>query len=124
MKKLIIRFCIIIISVLCLLSYPTNLAMAIQCGGVETSVIECGDDDGKGSAIISILEDYVIPIMTAGIAVLATIGITISGVQYLTAGGNEEQIKKSKRRIFEIVLGLAAYAVVAALLSWLLPTWK
>jgi hypothetical protein len=39
----------------------------------------------------------------------------------LTAKGNEEQVKKAKRRIAEIVLGLAAYVTVYALLSWLLP---
>lgn len=81
------------------------------------------DENGDGSGILSIL-DLVIKIMTVCIGIVATIGITISGVQYLTAGGNEEQIKKSKRRIFEIVIGLAAYAIMAALLSWLLPNFN
>ena len=62
--------------------------------------------------------------MTAGIGILATIGIVISGVQYLTAGDNEDQVKKSKRRIFEIIIGLAAYALIAALLTWLLPGYS
>ena len=79
-------------------------------------------DDGKKGIeqVLSITVD----IMTAGIAILAVIGIVISGVQYLTAGGNEEKLKKSKRRIFEIVIGLAAYVIVYALLKWLLPTFN
>lgn len=74
-----------------------------------------------GSAgIISVLK-VIVNVMSAGIVALAIVGIVISGVQYLTAGGNEEQIKKSKRRIFEIVIGIAAYALLYGFLSWLLP---
>ena len=96
-------------------------------GCVPTSILGengCSCDDGKGSSITGILKDVVIPIMTAGIGILATIGIVISGVQYLTAGDNEDQVKKSKRRIFEIIIGLAAYALIAALLTWLLPGYS
>lgn len=124
MKKLLLS-----IATICICSILVAVpAFAADCpeNCVETSILGengCSCDDGKGSAIIGILENYVIPIMTAGIGILATVGITISGIQYLTAGGNEEQLKKSKRRIFEIVIGLAAYAVIAALLSWLLPSY-
>lgn len=79
-------------------------------------------DDGK-EGIEQVL-NITVDIMTAGIAILAVIGIVISGVQYLTAGGNEDKLKKSKRRIFEIVIGLAAYVIIYALLKWLLPTFN
>lgn len=77
-----------------------------------------------GEAGIKVVLSAVINIMTAGIAILAVIGIVISGIQYLTASGNEEQLRKSKRRIFEIVIGLVAYVVIYALLRWLLPTFN
>ena len=63
----------------------------------------------------------VVDIMSVGIGILGVIGISISGVQYLTAGGNEEQTRKAKRRIFEIVIGLGIYVLIYALLQWLLP---
>lgn len=63
----------------------------------------------------------VIDIMSGLIVFVAVIGITICGIQYLTASGNEEQLKKSKRRIFEIVIGLAVYVVIYALLKFILP---
>lgn len=84
---------------------------------MDCSILKC--DQG----IEGVLQ-LIINIMTAGIAILATIGIVVSGVQYLTAGGNEEQVKKSKRRLFEIIIGLVAYAIVASILSWLLPGFK
>lgn len=126
MRKILLS--IIMVCMCSILVVTPTFADGCPDNCVETSILGdehgCSCDDGKGSSIIRILEEFVIPIMTAGIAILAAIGITVSGVQYLTAGGNEEQVKKSKRRIFEIVLGLAAYAVIAALLAWLLPTWK
>lgn len=83
----------------------------------------CSCDDGQGSSIENIL-NLVIDIMTIGIGILGVVGISIVGIQYLTAGGNEEQTRKAKRRLLEIVIGLAAYAVIYAALKWLLPEFN
>ena len=85
----------------------------------DGAIIDAPDGKEGIEKVLSITVD----IMTAGIAILAVIGIVISGIQYLTAGGNEDKLKKSKRRIFEIVIGLAAYVIIYALLKWLLPTF-
>ena len=82
--------------------------------------VNCSCDDGKGSGVINIL-NLVVRIMTVGIGILATIGVVVSGIQYMTAGGNEERTRKSKRRIFEIVIGVLAYVLVFAVLDWLIP---
>ena len=76
--------------------------------------------DTNGDSIFGILK-LVVNIMTIGIGILGIIGITVVGVQYLTAGGNEEQTRKAKRRMFEIILGLVIYAAFFAILYWLLP---
>lgn len=86
----------------------------------DGAIIDAPDGKEGIEKVLSITVD----IMTAGIAILAVIGIVISGIQYLTAGGNEDKLKKSKRRIFEIVIGLAAYVIIYALLKWLLPTFN
>lgn len=65
----------------------------------------------------------VIDIFSILIGIVGVIGIVVVGVQYMTAGGNEEKTRKAKRRLFEIVIGLAAYAAGYALLSWLLPNF-
>lgn len=83
--------------------------------------INCSCDDGNGSSIVHILK-LVVDIMTIGIGILGVIGISISGIQYLTAGGSEEKTRKAKRRIFEIVIGLLVYVLIYTLLSWLLPS--
>lgn len=96
---------------------PIRKASAASCEGVQTSIIECGDDQSGIGYILSL----VINIATVGIGILAAIGIGVSGVQYLTAGGNEEKTRKAKRRILEVVIGLMAYVMLYALLQWLLP---
>ena len=87
---------------------------------VNTAILDSACDCGNGEAVKQILLD-VVDILTAIIGILAAIGLGVSGIQYLTAGGNEEQTRKSKRRIFEIVIGIAVYLVIYALLKWLLP---
>ncbi len=94
----------------------------LKNGCVSTSILEggCSCDSGNGDSVIHIL-DLVVDIMTIGIGILGVIGITIVGIQYLTAGGNEEKTRKAKRRMFEIVIGLVAYVVIYAFLKWLMP---
>lgn len=78
----------------------------------------CSCDSGDGESVRNIFEE-IVDIMTVGIGILAAIGITIVGIQYLTAGGSEEKTRKAKRRLLEIVIGIAAYIVLYALLKWL-----
>ena len=79
-------------------------------------------DDGSGSSVWSILR-LVVEIMSIGVGILGVEGITVVGVQYLTAGGSEEKATKAKRRMYEIVIGLAAYAVLSGVIMWLMPSF-
>lgn len=117
---LIVLTVFIMFSVACTAVFRSANVYAASCNGVETSLIECEDDGKAGSGIFQLLKK-VLDIMTALIGVVATIGIAVAGVQYLTAKDNENQVAKAKRRIFELVLGLAVYVLIYAFLGWLLP---
>ena len=82
------------------------------------------DQNGEqtGGGIVLRILSLVINILTVGVGVLGVIGITVVGIQYLTAGGSEEKTRKAKQRMLEIVIGLVAYVLIFALLKWLLPT--
>ena len=80
------------------------------------SVCDCG----HGEAIMGIL-NLVVEIMSIGVGIIGVVGISITGIQYLTAGGDEGKTTKAKRRILEIVIGLAIYAVFYTLVNFLLP---
>ena len=122
MKKFLISAVAFILG-LSVCTQPVFATTAPETFGVEAAILkDCASkaDDADGGGIICILE-FVIDIMTIGVGILATIGIGVAGIQYLTAGGNEEKTRKAKRRLFEIILGLAVYVAIYAILQWLLP---
>ena len=133
MKKIIIGVFALVIGLVCVQA-PTPVfadgddGSSCTCAdgseGVPTAIIGngCSCDDGKGSGVKDVL-NLVVDIMTVGIGILGVIGITLVGVQYLTAGGEEEKVRKAKRRMFEIVIGLVAYVILYAVLRWLLPSF-
>ena len=93
----------------------SNPAFA-DCNGVETNLINCGETDSGIGQVLSLF----INIFSVAVGIVGAVGIAICGVQYLTAGDNETKLAKSKRRLFEIIIGLAAYALLFGIAQWLL----
>lgn len=87
---------------------------------VKTALFGEFEDDGKGCGVFTVI-NLVVETLTYGVGILGVLGITIVGIQYLTAGGDQNKTLKAKRRLFEIVIGLATYVVIWAALNWLLP---
>ena len=92
-----------------------------SCASILTWLCE-GDNADEGS-IYSLIK-LVINIMTAGIMVLATVGIIICGYTILTARDNEAQVSKARKRLIEIIIGLIAWVLGTLVLNILLPTFK
>ena len=94
-------------------------------GCVSTSIIDngCSCDSGDGASIKKTLR-LVVDIISMGIGILAVIGVIVSGLQYLTAGDSEEKTRKAKRRIVEIVIGIAIYVLMYAILTFLIPDFN
>ena len=67
------------------------------------------------------LPTLVLNILTAGVIVAATIGIIICGYTVLTAREDVSRVEKAKRRLWEIVIGLVAWVLGAALIHFILP---
>ena len=109
MKESIIKIAPVILILLTVAFLPTASVFA---DGPDCAILDCNQGiDGVLNLVVNIL--------TIGVGILGVVGITIVGIQYLTAGGNEEKTRTAKRRLFEIVIGLAVYAVMYALLNWL-----
>lgn len=124
MKKLIILVALVL--GLSSVSIPAMATNSTSTFGVDTAILKkCGKDaeDKNGEGIKCVLA-LIVDIMTIGIGILGVLGITIVGIQYLTAGGNEEKTRKAKRRMFEIVIGLVAYVLIFAILNWLLKDYQ
>ena len=122
MKKLLLSMLTLVLG-FSLIAVPVFAASNDNC--VSTAILGGGEicDSGNGDSILEIL-NTVVNIMTVGVGVLGIIGITIVGIQYLTAGGSEEKTRTAKRRMFEIIIGLVAYVVAYSLLVWLIPDFN
>ena len=109
MKKSIIKIASVILILLTVAFLPVASVFADD---PDCAILDCSQG-------INGVLNLVVNILTIGVGILGVVGITIVGIQYLTAGGNEEKTRTAKRRLFEIVIGLAVYAVMYALLNWL-----
>lgn len=81
---------------------------------VETSILPgyWGIDD---------ILNLVLNIIVYGLGVAAVLGVIIAGVMYMTARDNEAQVARAKTRLYEVVIGLIAWALMYAVLRWLIP---
>ncbi len=84
--------------------------------------LKCDDPNNPGSGIKTTLQ-LVINVISILIAIIGVAAISIVGIQYLTAGSDIAKTVKAKARLIEIVIGLAIYAVLYALLSFLIPNF-
>jgi hypothetical protein len=101
---------------------PVNQKTHADGATILTGCWNKAEASGKGEGIVCILT-MVVDVLTVGIGVLGVLGITVVGIQYLTAGGSEEQTRKAKRRLFEIIIGLVGYVLIYALLKFLMPSF-
>lgn len=104
-------------------AYAISEPATFAAGGHTVILTGCeSEENGHGEGIKCVVL-LVVNILSVLVGIVGVIGIVIVGIQYLTAGGNEEQTRKAKRRLFEIVIGLIAFVLMSALLNWLLPNF-
>ena len=116
-RKKVSAWCLVVLVLVIVSVLTSNKVFAVSCGGVPTAILNC--DEGGSGGISHILK-LIIDIMSIGIGILGVVGISWVGIQYLTAGGNTEKESKAKRRMSEIVIGLAVYVVLWGGAQWLM----
>ena len=95
-----------------------RIALAIECGGAETSIISC---DGTGStAIINIIKQ-VIKILTAGVLVAAVGAVIYGAFLYTTSEGSPDKIKKAREVWTNTVIGIIMFAFMVAITNFIIP---
>ena len=113
----------LILSFTVVFAAPTFATDGNDSNAVSTTFFGDFKDDGNGCGTYMVL-NFIIDILAYGIGIAAIIGIAVSGLTYLSANGNQEKLTKSKRRIYEITIGVVAYALLYAGLNFLLPGGK
>lgn len=107
-----------IATIVCTIAVDTTLysAQALDCGGVQTTVIGgdvCGgtdinSSDPSSNPMLSILK-LVLQILTGIVGVAAVGGLIWAGIIYGTAGGDASQLKRSKTIITDTIIGVVCY---------------
>ena len=115
MRNILIKFALFTISFLIVAFCIPLSALAAECGGVTTIIIGC---EGDAEDSIFHLTQLIVDIISIGGGILAVVGISITGIQWLTSGGDEQKATKAKRRFFEIIIGLAIYVTSFVLLNF------
>ena len=95
-----------------------NFAAAASCKTTVLPQALC--DDPSWDNFIKTLK-AITKALTAGVSVLATIGILICGFFWMTAKDNANQVATVKRRLVDIVIGLVVWIMFAAFIEFLLP---
>ncbi len=117
-----------------------TVAMAQSCGvdqngnPIKTGVIDCSsvpdkDTNGDGTIDEKDIDQngiwrlllIAINVLTAGVGIAALGGIVYGAILYTTAGGSTEQTKKALEFIRNVIIGLLAYALMFALLNFIIP---
>ncbi len=94
-------------------------ALAGNCGGAETSIIDCGGATGE-DAVIGLIK-IVIQIMTGGIGILAVGAVIVGGLIYASSNGSPEKLKKAHDIWQNTVIGLILFAFLVAITNFLIP---
>lgn len=104
---------------------PAQSVRALDCGILPQSICKDADKaptggDVKTTATWGLLK-LGVQIMTAGVAILAVGGLIYGSVLYISAGPNQEQVKKAKGMFLNVAIGIVAFALMFGLLQWLIP---
>ena len=94
----------------------------ILAATVQTNLFGPVNTDDQGSGIEQLLS-LVVSVLLYGIGAIAVFGVAWAGFLYLTARDNEAQVAKAKTRLMEVTIGLVVWALLFALLQWLIPTF-
>lgn len=118
-KSLFIISSLVIVFSVVFLTSPSVFAACAE-DSVETNFFGCVEDNGEGCGVW-IAINLILTVLTFGVAIAGTVGLVITAIMYLTARDNTNQVTKAKKRILEIVIGLAIYAAMWSIASWLIP---
>lgn len=97
--------------------------VSANCGGAETSVINCDQPGGTKVEETGLwgLLILVINILSAGVGIAAVGGIAWGSIMYTTSGGSVEQTKKARAIIANTIVGIVLYVAMWAFLNYLIP---
>ncbi len=101
---------------------------SVKCGdnqvaiGVGINGQNCIDKGDKvENNVIIVWLSMIIKFLTVGVGLAATGGVVYGGYLYMAAQGNSGKIQKAISTIFNAIIGVILYALLFAIINFLLP---
>ncbi len=98
---------------------PAQETMELDSDCAEILKVFCPQDGDNGDAIVELFK-FVVNILAAGVVVAGTIGIIVCSMMWMTARENENQVRKAKTRLVEIVIGMVLFIMIDLVINMLL----
>lgn len=124
MKKKHLKLLTLVFLLAGLLFFVAPTAYAAECGGVETSIIDCPDGSDTGEVKDSGVWQLLITIinwLTMGVGIAVVAGIVFGAVRYITSDGNPGQAQQGMSVITNAIIGLLLYLFMYAIINFLVP---
>ncbi len=94
-------------------------AVELDSDCAEILSMFCPEDGDNGDAIVELFK-FVVNLMAAGVVVAGTIGIIVCSIMWMTARENENQVRKAKTRLVEVVIGMVLFIMIDLVINMLL----
>lgn len=122
-KKLAVTIFSFLILFQVFLASPVSAQLLNNTAGLDSMTIETKNAAGLGDMSIGQLVSQIIKIVLGFLSIIFLVLIVMAGFKWMTAGGNEEQIKKStatiKAAVIGLVIVLAAYTITYFIFTYL-----
>lgn len=97
---------------------PMIARAVTDCSGVKIAIdVKCSNNDNP---IYAYLQGIIV-FMGGLIGLFVVISLIVAGIQYAGSAGEPANIAKAKERIFNAVIGLILYILMAGILTYLVP---
>jgi hypothetical protein len=114
-KWLIIGSCAFMLG----LAFAPALAQPVYAGASDPC--DSADPNNPCNKFVTNYLNPFILLLSGLVGVAAVISIVVAGIQYSSSSDDPSAISKAKKRIFETVIGLLAYAFLLAFLNYIVP---
>ncbi|MFA6417381.1 MAG: hypothetical protein WCW61_04290 [Patescibacteria group bacterium] len=122
-KKIAVTFFSLLILLSVFISSPVSAQLLSNTAGLDSMTIETKNAAGLGDMSIGQVVSQIIRVVLGLLSIVFLILIIMAGFKWMTAGGNEEQIKKStatiKAAVIGLVIVLAAYTITYFIFTYL-----
>lgn len=114
-------------AIMIMFSLSPVLVMAADCANPASAkeAIKCGSDSAAGKSnedpkSLDVTVTRLLNVLSTVVGVVAVVMIIVSGLRYITSGGDAEKVKTAKKALLYAIIGLAIVALTQTIVHLVL----